>query len=38
MGLVSWFHMLGDAEDSPVVDDEGDASQLFGGIAIGWQS
>jgi outer membrane protein len=38
MGLVSWFHMLGDAEDSPVVDDEGDASQFFGGIAIGWQS
>jgi len=38
MGLFSWFKMLGDAEDSPVVDDEGDDSQFFGGFAVGWQS
>ena len=35
---ASWFKMLGDAEDSPIVDDEGDDSQIFGGIGVGWQS
>ena len=38
MGMLSWFKMLGDAKDSPIVDDEGDDSQIFGGIAVGWQS
>lgn len=38
MGMFSLFRMLGDAADSPIVDDEGDDTQLFGGIAVGWQS
>ena len=34
MGLLSYKRLIGDAEDSPVVDDEGDANQLGAGILI----
>ena len=34
MGLASYKRMLGDAEDSPVVDDEGDKNQFSGGILV----
>jgi len=34
MGLVSYKRLLGDAEDSPVVDDEGDANQFSGGVLV----
>jgi len=34
MGLLSYKRLIGDAEDSPVVDDEGDANQLTGGIIL----
>lgn len=34
MGLVSYKRLLDDAEDSPVVDDEGDENQLMGGILV----
>lgn len=34
---VSYFRMLGDAEDSPVVDDAGDADQFFGGIGVAYE-
>ena len=36
--LAQYKRMLGDAEDSPVVDDVGDANQFFGGVVIsyGW--
>lgn len=34
MGLLSYKRLLGDAEDSPVVDDEGDANQFAGGILV----
>jgi outer membrane scaffolding protein for murein synthesis (MipA/OmpV family) len=37
IGLLSWFSMLGDAQDSPIVDDVGDDNQLFGGLAVGWE-
>ena len=33
-GLASFKRLLGDAEDSPVTDDEGDASQFFIGVLI----
>ena len=33
-GLASFTRLLGDAEDSPVTDDEGDASQFFIGALI----
>jgi len=36
-GMASYFRLLGDAEDSPVVDDAGDADQFFGGIAVGYE-
>jgi outer membrane protein len=32
--LVSFTRLVGDGEDSPVVDDVGDASQYFGGFAF----
>lgn len=32
MGIVSYTRLVGDAEDSPVVDDEGDENQLFFGV------
>jgi outer membrane protein len=38
MGMLSFFKMLGDADDSPVVDIEGDDKQIFGGVGIAWQS
>ena len=34
MGLFRYTRLLGDAEDSPVVDDEGDENQLFGGVLV----
>ncbi len=34
MGLVSYKRLLNDAEDSPVVDDEGDENQFVGGILV----
>jgi outer membrane scaffolding protein for murein synthesis (MipA/OmpV family) len=34
MGLVSYKRLLGDAEDSPVVDDEGNANQFSGGVLV----
>ena len=33
-GIASFTRLLGDAEDSPVVDDEGDENQFFGGLAL----
>jgi MipA family protein len=33
-GIAAYKRLLGDAEDSPVVDDEGDANQLFAGVLI----
>lgn len=32
--VASYTRLIGDAEDSPVVDDVGDANQLFGGVAL----
>jgi outer membrane protein len=34
MGLASYKRLLGDAEDSPVVNDEGDENQLMGGVLV----
>jgi outer membrane scaffolding protein for murein synthesis (MipA/OmpV family) len=34
MGLASYKRLLNDAEDSPVVDDEGDANQFSGGVLV----
>ena len=34
MGLLSYKRLLGDAEDSPVVDKEGNANQYTGGIIL----
>lgn len=33
-GVFSYFRMVGDAEDSPVVDDAGNPDQLFGGVMV----
>lgn len=33
-GLISYNRLIGDAADSPIVDDEGDADQLFGGVGV----
>lgn len=33
-GIAAYKRLLGDAEDSPVVDDEGNANQLFAGVLI----
>jgi len=33
-GVFSYFRMVGDAEDSPVVDDAGSPDQLFGGVLV----
>jgi outer membrane protein len=33
-GITSYTRLLGDAQDSPVVDDEGDANQFFGGLSL----
>ena len=34
MGLLGYKRLLGDAEDSPVTDDEGDENQFFGGVLV----
>ena len=34
--LAQYKRMIGDADDSPVVDDEGEANQFFGGIVISY--
>lgn len=34
MGLASYKRLFGDAEDSPVVDDEGDENQFFTGVLL----
>lgn len=34
--LGEYKRMLGDAEDSPVVDDEGDENQFFGGVVVSY--
>lgn len=33
-GLAAFSRMLGDAEDSPIVDDRGEANQLLGGVLV----
>jgi outer membrane protein len=33
-GVFSYFRMVGDAENSPVVDDAGSPDQLFGGLFV----
>ena len=33
-GVAQYKRMLGDAEDSPIVDDEGDENQFFGAVAL----
>ena len=38
MGMFSWFGMQKDAKDSPIVDDVGNSDQIYGGIAVGWES
>ena len=34
MGILRYTRLVGDAEDSPVVDDEGDENQFFGGVLV----
>jgi outer membrane scaffolding protein for murein synthesis (MipA/OmpV family) len=36
VGIARVSQLVGDAADSPVVDDEGDATQLFGGLALSY--
>jgi outer membrane scaffolding protein for murein synthesis (MipA/OmpV family) len=36
-GSASYFRMIGDAEDSPIVDDAGDANQFFGGVGVAYE-
>ena len=36
LGVASYTQLLGDAADSPLVDDEGSASQYFGGLAVSY--
>lgn len=38
MGLLSWFQMLKDAEDSPVVDIAGNDDQILGGVVVAYQN
>jgi outer membrane protein len=33
-GLAAFSRLFGDAEDSPIVDDRGDANQLLGGVLV----
>jgi outer membrane protein len=33
-GLFQYTRLVGDAEDSPVVDDEGDENQFFAGFLV----
>jgi outer membrane protein len=37
IGSFAYFRMLGDAEDSPIVDTAGAEDQFFGGLALGYQ-
>ncbi|NIA71757.1 MipA/OmpV family protein [Pelagibius litoralis] len=37
LGRVEYTRLLGDAADSPIVDDEGSPDQLFGGLAISYR-
>lgn len=37
IGRVGYSRLLDDAADSPIVDDEGDVNQVFGGIAISYR-
>ena len=34
MGVAGFKKLIGDAEDSPIVSDEGDDNQLFGGAFV----
>ena len=34
MGLASYKRMVGDAADSPVVEDEGNENQFTGGVLV----
>ena len=36
LGLGSWKRLMGDADDSPVVDDQGSQYQWFGGIVVAY--
>jgi len=36
-GLATYTRLLGDAADSPVVDDEGNENQFFGGLTINYK-
>jgi len=35
-GIVIYKHLVGDAKDSPVVDDEGDVNQFLAGFTVGY--
>jgi MipA family protein len=35
-GLAAFSRLLGDAEDSPIVDDQGSANQLLGGVLLNY--
>jgi MipA family protein len=35
-GLAAYSRLLGDAEDSPIVDDRGSANQLLGGVLLNY--
>jgi outer membrane protein len=37
IGMFSWFTLLSDAKDSPIVDDAGNENQLYAGFGVGWQ-
>jgi outer membrane protein len=37
LGVVRYAYLLGDAADSPVVDDEGDSSQVIAGLAVNYR-
>ncbi len=37
LGVVQFTKLLGDASDSPLVDDEGDDNQLLGGVIVNYR-
>jgi outer membrane protein len=37
VAAASYFRLIGDAADSPVVDDAGDENQFFGGIGVAYE-
>jgi outer membrane protein len=37
MGIFSYTRLVGDADDSPLVDDVGDPNQFFGGLVVIYQ-